>query len=107
MTRGPDLQVIPVTARTHRPAAITLREIPTEDLVIALKTASDEMKEQVFANVSSRAADQIREEADLLPPMKLSEIETIQMGIVDIARRLEEEGTLTIDAGGGGDDVLV
>ncbi|MCH7866243.1 MAG: flagellar motor switch protein FliG [Myxococcales bacterium] len=84
-----------------------LREVPTEDLVIALKTASDEMKEQVFSNVSSRAADQIREESELLPPMKLSEIEAIQLGIVDIARRLEEEGTLTIDAGGGGDDVLV
>lgn len=84
-----------------------LREVPTEDLVIALKTASDEMKEQVFSNVSSRAADQIREESELLPPMKLSEIEAIQVGIVDIARRLEEEGTLTIDAGGGGDDVLV
>ncbi len=84
-----------------------LREIPTEDLVIALKTASDEMKEQVFGNVSSRAADQIREESDLLPPMKLSEIEKIQLSIVDVARRLEEEGTLTIDAGGGGDDVLV
>ena len=85
-----------------------LREIPTEDLVIALKTASDEMKEKVFSNVSSRAADQIREESDLLPPMKISEIERIQLGIVDIARRLEEEGTLSIDAGGGGDDdVLV
>ncbi|MCP4039201.1 MAG: flagellar motor switch protein FliG [bacterium] len=84
-----------------------LREIPTEDLVVALKTASDEMKEQVFSNVSSRAADQIREESELLPPMKLSEIEKIQQGVVDIARRLEEEGVLTIDAGGGGDDVLV
>lgn len=84
-----------------------LREIPTEDLVIALKTASEDMKEQVFGNVSSRAADQIREESELLPPMKLSEIEAIQMTIVDVARRLEEEGTLTIDAGGGGDDVLI
>ena len=65
------------------------------------------MKEQVFSNVSSRAADQIREESELLPPMKLSEIEKIQLSIVDIARRLEEEGALTIDAGGGGDDVLV
>lgn len=84
-----------------------LREIPTEDLVIALKTASDDMKEQVFSNVSSRAADQIREESELLPPMKLSEIEKIQQSIVDVARRLEEEGILTIDAGGGGDDVLI
>jgi flagellar motor switch protein FliG len=84
-----------------------LREIPTEDLVIALKTASDEMKTKVFSNVSSRAADQIKEESELLPPMRLSEIEQIQRQIVDVARRLEEEGVLSIDAGGGGDDVLV
>ncbi|MCG8589713.1 MAG: flagellar motor switch protein FliG [Proteobacteria bacterium] len=84
-----------------------LREIPTEDLVIALKTATDEMREKVFSNVSSRAAEQLREESDLLPPMKLSEVERVQMEIVDVARRLEEEGRLTIDTGGGGDDVLV
>ena len=84
-----------------------LREIPTEDLVIALKTASDEMKEKVFSNVSSRAADQIKEESELLPPMRLSEIEQVQRQIVDVARRLEEEGIVTIDSGGGGDDVLV
>jgi flagellar motor switch protein FliG len=84
-----------------------LREIPTEDLVIALKTASDEMREKVFSNVSSRAADQIREESELLPPMRLSEIEQVQRQIVDVARRLEEEGVVTIDGGGGGDDVLV
>jgi flagellar motor switch protein FliG len=84
-----------------------LREIPTEDLVIALKTASDEMKEKVFSNVSSRAADQIKEESDLLPPMRLSEIEQVQRQVVDVARRLEEEGVLSIDTGGGGDDVLV
>ncbi len=84
-----------------------LREIPTEDLVVALKTASDVMKEKVFSNVSSRAADQIREESELLPPMRLSEIENIQRQIVDVARRLEEEGVLSISVGGGGDDVLV
>ncbi len=84
-----------------------LREIPTEDLVIALKTASDEMKEKVFSNVSSRAADQIKEESDLLPPMRLSEIEQVQRQVVDVARRLEEEGVLSIDTGGGGEDVLV
>lgn len=84
-----------------------LREVPTEDLVVALKTASDAMKEKVFSNVSSRAADQIREESELLPPMRLSEIENVQRQIVDVARRLEEEGVLSIDTGGGGDDVLV
>lgn len=84
-----------------------LREIPTEDLVIALKTASAEMKQMVFSNVSSRAADQIKEESELLPPMRLSEIEQVQRQVVDVARRLEEEGVLTIDTGGGGEDVLV
>jgi len=84
-----------------------LREIPTEDLVIALKTASDEMRENVFSNVSSRAADQIREESELLPPMRLSEIEQVQRQIVDVARRLEEEVVVTIDGGGASDDVLV
>ncbi len=84
-----------------------LREVPTEDLVIALKTASDAMKEKVFSNVSSRAADQIKEESELLPPMRLSEIEQVQRQVVDLARRLEEEGVISIDTGGGGDDVLV
>ncbi|MFK7898858.1 MAG: flagellar motor switch protein FliG [Myxococcota bacterium] len=84
-----------------------LREVPTEDLVIALKTASEEMKEKVFSNVSSRAADQIKEESELLPPMRLSEIEQVQSQVVDLARRLEEEGVVSIDTGGGGDDVLV
>ncbi len=83
-----------------------LREISTEDLVVALKTASEDMKEKVFGNVSSRAAEQIKEESELLPPMKLSEVEVVQAQIVEVARRLEEEGKLNIDAGGG-DDVLV
>lgn len=83
-----------------------LREVPTEDLVVALKTATDEMKAKVFENVSSRAGEQIREEMELLGPMRLSEVEAIQAQIVDVARRLEDEGKLTIDAGGG-DDALV
>jgi flagellar motor switch protein FliG len=83
-----------------------LREVPTEDLVLALKTASEEMQEKIFSNVSSRAADQIKEEMDLLGPMRISEVERIQLQIVDIARRLEDEGKLTIDSGSS-DDALV
>jgi flagellar motor switch protein FliG len=83
-----------------------LREVSTEDLVVALKTASTEMKEKVYANVSSRAAEQIKEEQEYLPPMKVSEVEAVQGQIVEVARRLEEEGKLNIDAGTG-DDVLV
>jgi len=78
-----------------------LREISTEDLVVALKLASEEMKEKVFSNVSSRAADQLREEGELLGPMRVADVEKVQQQIVDVARRLEEEGRLSINLGGG------
>lgn len=83
-----------------------LREVATEDLVMALKLANDEMKEKVFGNVSSRAADQIREELELSPPRKLSEVEAIQDQVVETARRLADEGALQLEMGEGG-DVLV
>lgn len=84
-----------------------LREVATEDLAVALKTATEEMREMVFGNLSSRAVDQIQEEIDLLGPMKLSEVESVQEEIVETARRLEGEGRLTIEIGGGGNEVLV
>ncbi len=95
-----------LTSIDRRGFQALLREVPTEDLVVALKTASDDMREKVFQNISSRAADQIREESELLGPMRLSEVERVQEMIVDVARRLEEEGRLEIDAGAAG-DVLV
>jgi flagellar motor switch protein FliG len=83
-----------------------LREVNTQTLAIALKAASDEMKAKVNANLSSRAAEQIQEEIELLGPMRLSEVEKSQEEIVEIARRLETEGRLTLDSGGS-EDVLV
>ena len=83
-----------------------LREIPTDELVVALKTASDAMKDKIFSNVSKRAADQIREEMDLAGPVRLSEVEEKQQAIVTTARKLEEEGKLSIEAGRSR-DVLV
>jgi flagellar motor switch protein FliG len=77
-----------------------LREIATEDLAVALKTAGEEMKEKVFSNLSSRAAEQIREEIELLGPMRISDVEKVQEQIVETARRLESEGRLSIELGG-------
>ena len=96
-----DLSVI-----DRRGFQLLLREVSTEDLAVALKAGSDEMRDKVFENVSSRAADQIREEIDLLGPMKLSDVEQVQDQVVEVARRLEEEGHLSIDIGGS-DDALV
>ena len=77
-----------------------LREIAAEDLAVALKTASEEMQEKVFANLSSRAVDQIQEEMELLGPMRISDVEQVQEQIVETARRLEAEGQVTIELGG-------
>jgi flagellar motor switch protein FliG len=83
-----------------------LREVPIEDLVLALKATTEEMREKVFENVSSRAAEQIREEAELLGAVRRSDVERVQERIVEIARRLEEEGRLELEDGESVDAVL-
>lgn len=83
-----------------------LREIATEDLVVALKTSSEEMREKVFANVSSRAAKQLREDGEMVGPMRVSEVEAVQEKVVDLARNLAEEGKIDLTLGES-DDVFV
>ena len=70
-------------------------------MVLALKTASDELRDRLFKNVSQRAAAMIQEDLAALGPVKLKDVEKAQQGIVDIVRRLEAEGKIVI--GGGGD----
>lgn len=93
MLRFDDLQRL-----DRRGFQLLLQEIPIEDLVLALKAASETMREKVFENVSLRAAEQIRDETELLGPVRTSEVERVQVRIVDIARRLEEEGRIDLDA---------
>ncbi|MGF1465979.1 MAG: flagellar motor switch protein FliG [Sandaracinaceae bacterium] len=82
-----------------------LKEVPTDRLVIALKTASDELKEKVFGNVSSRAADLLHEELDLLGPTRLADVEEAQQEIVQTALGLERDGRIAIAREGTGDYV--
>jgi flagellar motor switch protein FliG len=82
-----------------------LKEVPTDQLVTALKTASEELKEKVFGNVSSRAADLLHEELELMGPVRLSEVEEAQQAIVQTALELEREGRIAIAREGGGDYV--
>jgi flagellar motor switch protein FliG len=84
-----------------------LREISTDSLTLALKTASDELKAKVFSNISQRAADMIEDDLEAMGPRKLSEVEAMQMEVVKVALKLEEEGTLVIPGRGGGGDELV
>jgi flagellar motor switch protein FliG len=83
-----------------------MREVSNDTLTLALKAATDELKEKIFRNISSRAGDMIKEDLEVMGPVRLSDVERAQSEIIKIVRRLEEEGQLVI-AGRGGDDVLV
>ncbi|HEY3490018.1 MAG TPA: flagellar motor switch protein FliG [Candidatus Deferrimicrobiaceae bacterium] len=85
-----------------------LREVNRDILVVALKAASPEMKEKVFMNVSERAASMMREDLEAMGPVKVTEVENARQEIIRIARKLEEEGKVTLRSGaGGGDDDVV
>lgn len=84
-----------------------LREVSTDMLTLALKTASDTIKDKIYANISQRAADMIAEDLEAMGPRKLSEVEAMQMEVVKVALRLEEEGSVVIPGRGGGGDELV
>lgn len=84
-----------------------LREVSTDMLTLALKTASDAVKQKIFSNISPRAVDMILEDLEAMGPRKLSEVEAIQMEVVKVALKLEEEGTIVIPGRGGGGDELV
>jgi len=83
-----------------------MREVSNDTLTLALKAATDELKEKIFRNISSRAAEMIKEDLEVMGPVRLSDVERAQSEIIKIVRRMEEEGQLVI-AGRGGDDVLV
>jgi flagellar motor switch protein FliG len=83
-----------------------MREVSNDTLTLALKAATDELKEKIFRNISSRAAEVIREDLEVMGPVRLSDVEKAQSEIIKIVRKMEEEGKIFI-AGRGGDDVLV
>ncbi|GAB4211779.1 MAG: flagellar motor switch protein FliG [Rhodoferax sp.] len=82
-----------------------LKEISSDVLVVALKGANPELKEKFLANMSSRAAESLREDLESRGPMRLSEVEAQQKEILKTIRRLADEGTIVL--GGGGDDQMV
>lgn len=82
-----------------------LKEVQTESLIIALKGASPEIRDKVFRNMSSRAAETLREDLDSRGPVKLSEVEGEQKEMLKIVRRLADEGQIVLAS--GGDDEYV
>lgn len=84
-----------------------LKEIDHDELALALKTASDDMKEKIFSNMSERAAVLIKEEMEYMGPVRLSDVESAQQRIVDVVRRLEDAGEIILQGRGGDTDVVV
>ena len=84
---------------------MVLKEVASDALIAALKGAQPELKEKILANMSSRAAETLREDLDAKGPMRLSEVESQQKEILKTVRRLADEGQIVI--GGGADDAMV
>ena len=82
-----------------------LKEVQSESLIVALKGAGPELREKIFRNMSSRAAETLREDLDSRGPVRLSEVEAEQKEILKVVRRLVDEGQIVL-AGGGDDQFL-
>lgn len=83
-----------------------LKEVPNDKLLLALKTASEDIRIKIFKNISARAAEMLREDLSNMGPSRLSDVEGAQQEIVNAARRLESEGKILI-ARGGSEDAMV
>jgi flagellar motor switch protein FliG len=81
-----------------------LREVANEDLKMAMKTASDELTQKILRNLSQRAAETLREELELMGPIRVSDVEKAQQKITQVAKRLENEGKLML--GGKGESFV-
>ena len=81
-----------------------MKEINQEDLVIGLKTATDELKEKLFSNMSERAGLMMKEDLESLGPKKISEVQKAQQKVIAVCKKLEEDGKIVI--GGGGDEMV-
>ena len=83
-----------------------LREVPPEQLQLALKGADEQLKDKVLANMSKRAAEMLADDMEAMGPIRISEVESAQKEILTIARRLADAGDLMLGGGGGGDEFL-
>ncbi len=83
-----------------------LREIQSDSLIVALKGADPELREKVFRNMSTRAAESLREDLESRGPVRVSEVEAEQKEILKTVRRLSDEGQIQL-GGSGGDDAFL
>jgi flagellar motor switch protein FliG len=83
-----------------------LRELPGDQLCIALRTASESVRAHFFGCMSSRAAETLREDLDIMAPKRLSEVEAAQREVVEVALRLGQTGQIQLPNRGGADEMV-
>ena len=76
-----------------------LKEVESSQLLKALKTASNDIKDKVFASLSKRAAEMLRDDLEVMGPVRLAEVSEAQQSIVTVALQLKQEGKLMISGG--------
>lgn len=84
-----------------------VRDCDTKDVVLALKNASEDMKAIFFNNMSKRMADSVRADMEITSHVKLKDVEEAQQRIVNVIRRLEEQGEVMVKKGGEDDDIII
>ena len=95
-----------ISKLTDREIQVFLKEVEQKDLVVAMKAASEELKEKIHGNVSEEAWKTMAEEMEILGPMRLTEVEEVQLRIVQKVRQLEEQGQVTIVRGDSDDSFV-
>lgn len=83
-----------------------LKEVSTDDLKLALKTASDELKEKIFANMSSRAVEMLKEDMEVMGPTRVKDVEAAQQSVIQVAKRLENEGKVMLVSAGAEEEFV-
>ncbi|MDH3360030.1 MAG: flagellar motor switch protein FliG, partial [Desulfobulbaceae bacterium] len=73
---------------------------------LALRTSSEDLKEKIFRNMSSRAVEMLEEDMEIMGPVRVKDVESAQQAILKIAKRLEQEGKIQLMQGGGDDEYV-
>jgi len=74
-----------------------LREVDSSNLAVSMKSASEAIRDKIYAAISKRAGESLKEEIDMLGPVRLKDVEIAQDAIIQVVRRLEEEGTISLE----------
>ncbi len=83
-----------------------LKEVSTDDLKLALRTATDELKDKIFRNMSKRAVEMLKEDIEIMGPTRVKDVELAQQSIIKVAKRLEQEGKIHLVASGAEEEFV-